>query len=70
LKPLTELGLRDFVFNGWNGMMAPNGTPPAAVARLSAALSGALHPDASVCAFKRHGLQARRRYAGTDAAAD
>jgi len=57
LKPLTELGLRDFVFNGWNGMMAPKGTPPAVVARLSEALSGALRSEASVRAFNAMGFK-------------
>ena len=42
LKPLTELGLKGFVVPGWNGMMAPKGTPPAVIAKLSEALSAAL----------------------------
>ena len=39
LKPLTALGLKDFVVPGWNGLMAPKATPPAVVAKLSDALS-------------------------------
>ena len=56
LKPLTELGLKDFVVPGWNGLMAPKGTPSAAVAKLSAALASALQTDASVKAFNAMGF--------------
>jgi len=56
LKPLTELGLKDFVVPGWNGLMAPKGTPPAVVAKLSAALASALQTDASVKAFNAMGF--------------
>ena len=57
LKPLTELGLKDFVVPGWNGMMAPKGTPPAVIAKLSDALSSALKPEASVKAFNAMGFR-------------
>ena len=57
LKPLVELGLKGFVVPGWNGMMAPKGTPPAMVAKLSEALSGALKPEASVKAFNAMGFR-------------
>ncbi len=57
LKPLTELGLKDFVVPGWNGLMAPKGTPAAAVAKLSEALSTALGTDASVRAFNAMGFK-------------
>jgi len=57
IKPLTELGLRDFVAPGWNGLMAPKGTPPSAVAKLSEALSAGLHADASVQAFNAMGFK-------------
>ena len=57
LKPLVALGLKDFVFNGWNGLMAPKGTPPAVVAKLSGALSTALGSDASVRAFNAMGFK-------------
>jgi tripartite-type tricarboxylate transporter receptor subunit TctC len=56
LKPLTAFGLKDFVVPGWNGLMAPKGTPPAAVAKLSEALAAALHTDASVKAFNAMGF--------------
>jgi tripartite-type tricarboxylate transporter receptor subunit TctC len=57
VKPLTQLGLKDFVVPGWNGMMAPKGTPAATVARLSEALSGSLKPEASVKAFNAMGFR-------------
>jgi tripartite-type tricarboxylate transporter receptor subunit TctC len=56
LKPLTALGLKDFVVPGWNGLMAPKGTPPAVAAKLSEALAAALHSDASVKAFNAMGF--------------
>jgi tripartite-type tricarboxylate transporter receptor subunit TctC len=57
VKPLTELGLKDFVVPGWNGMMAPKGTPPAVIARLSEALSAALATDAAVRGFNAMGFK-------------
>jgi tripartite-type tricarboxylate transporter receptor subunit TctC len=56
LKPLTALGLKDFVVPGWNGIMAPKGTSAAIVARLSDALAAALRADASVKAFNAMGF--------------
>ena len=57
LKPLSEQGLTGFVIPGWNGMMAPKGTPPAVVAKLSEALSGALGTEAAVKAFNAMGFK-------------
>jgi tripartite-type tricarboxylate transporter receptor subunit TctC len=57
LKPLVQLGLKDFVVPGWNGLMAPKGTPPAAIAKLSGALSAALHTDSAVRAFNAMGFK-------------
>jgi tripartite-type tricarboxylate transporter receptor subunit TctC len=57
VPPLAKLGLKDFVVPGWNGLMAPKGTPPAVVAKLSGALSAALHTDASVKAFNAMGFK-------------
>ena len=57
---------KDFVVPGWNGLMAPKGTPPAVVAKLSEALSAALSTEAAVTRLQRHGLQARRRHARPD----
>jgi tripartite-type tricarboxylate transporter receptor subunit TctC len=57
VMPLVQLGLKDFVVPGWNGLVAPKGTPPAAVAKLSEALSAALHTDAAVRAFNAMGFK-------------
>jgi tripartite-type tricarboxylate transporter receptor subunit TctC len=57
VKPLVQLGLKGFVVPGWNGMMAPKGTPPAVIARLSEALSAALGTDAAVRAFNAMGFK-------------
>jgi tripartite-type tricarboxylate transporter receptor subunit TctC len=56
LMPLTALGLKGLVVPGWNGLMAPKGTPAPAVAKLSGALAAALHADASVKAFNAMGF--------------
>jgi tripartite-type tricarboxylate transporter receptor subunit TctC len=41
-----EAGVEGFVFQGWNAVFAPKGTPPPVVARLSGALSAALEDPA------------------------
>jgi tripartite-type tricarboxylate transporter receptor subunit TctC len=57
IKPLNDLGLRDMVVPGWNGLMAPKGTPAAAVAKLSEALSAGLKSDTAVSAFNAMGFK-------------
>ena len=57
IKPLTELGLKDFVVPGWNGLMAPKGTPANAVAKLSEALSAGLKADTAATAFNAMGFK-------------
>ena len=57
VKPLSELGLKGFVVPGWNGLMAPKGTPPATLAKLSAALSSALGSEAAVKGFNNMGFK-------------
>lgn len=42
-----EAGLPDYQVSAWNAMFAPKGTPPAVVAKLSAALVGALDDEAT-----------------------
>ncbi len=42
-----EAGVPDYVFQGWNAIFAPRGTPPAVVARLDQALRAALD-DATI----------------------
>jgi len=57
LKPLTELGLKDFVVPGWNGLVAPKGTPSAVVEKLSGALSQALQTEAATKSFNAMGFK-------------
>jgi tripartite-type tricarboxylate transporter receptor subunit TctC len=52
-----SFGLKDFVVPGWNGLMAPKATPPAVVAKLSAALHAALASEQSVRAFNAMGFK-------------
>ena len=60
VKPLVQLGLKDFVVPGWNGMMAPKGTPPAVVGKLSDALTRRFKTDAAVRAFNNMGFKPGR----------
>jgi len=57
IPTLASLGMKDFIVPGWNGLMAPKGTPPAVIAKLSAALAGALHTEASTKAFNTMGFK-------------
>ena len=57
VPPLVTLGLRDFIVPGWNGVMAPKGTPPMVVDTLSAALHAALASEQSVKAFNAMGFK-------------
>jgi tripartite-type tricarboxylate transporter receptor subunit TctC len=41
-----EAGVPDYLFQGWNAVFAPRGTPPAVVARLDAALRAAINDPA------------------------
>ncbi len=44
----TEAGVPEYVFQGWNAIFAPRGTPPAVVARLNQALRTALEDPAII----------------------
>ena len=57
IPPLAAQGLPGFVIAGWNGFMAPKATPPAAVEKLSAALSAALKVEEAVRAFNAMGFR-------------
>jgi tripartite-type tricarboxylate transporter receptor subunit TctC len=46
LPTSAEAGLPEFEAQGWNGLFAPRGTPPAIVARLNAAARTAVETDA------------------------
>ncbi len=44
----TEAGLPDYIFQGWNAVFAPRGTPPAVVSRLDQAMRAALNDPAII----------------------
>jgi tripartite-type tricarboxylate transporter receptor subunit TctC len=46
LPTSAEAGLPEFEAQGWNGLFAPKGTPPAVIARLNAAARTAVETDA------------------------
>jgi tripartite-type tricarboxylate transporter receptor subunit TctC len=46
LPTSSEAGLPDFEAQGWNGLFAPKGTPPAIIAKLNAAAKAAVESEA------------------------
>ncbi len=56
---IATSGLPGFEATGWNGLLAPAGTPPALVARYSAAVREILADPAVRAEFARHGTEAR-----------
>ena len=46
LPTSAEAGLPEFEAQGWNGLFAPKGTPPAVIAKLNAAARTAVETDA------------------------
>ncbi|MBR1192542.1 tripartite tricarboxylate transporter substrate binding protein BugD [Bradyrhizobium sp. AUGA SZCCT0169] len=46
LPTSVEAGLPEFEAQGWNGLFAPKGTPPAIIAKLNAAAKSAVESDA------------------------
>jgi tripartite-type tricarboxylate transporter receptor subunit TctC len=57
IKPLSQQGLTGLVVDGWNGLMAPKGTPAAVIAKLSDALGAALKNEGSIRAFNAMGFR-------------
>jgi tripartite-type tricarboxylate transporter receptor subunit TctC len=45
LPTSAEAGLPEFEAQGWNGLFAPKGTPPAIVAKLNAAAKSAVESE-------------------------
>ena len=58
LQTLAEGGLNDFVVEGWMGVLAPAGTPPAVVNRLAQALDKVMKNPETIEAFRQRGVQA------------
>ncbi len=54
LPTSTEAGLADFEAQGWNGLFAPKGTPPAIIGKLNAAARTAV--ESEVVKKRFHGL--------------
>jgi tripartite-type tricarboxylate transporter receptor subunit TctC len=54
---LVEAGFKDVVVQSWLGMFAPAGAPPAAAARLNAALMEVIRDEEVVAAFARIGFE-------------
>jgi tripartite-type tricarboxylate transporter receptor subunit TctC len=46
LPTSSEAGLPDFEAQGWNGLFAPKGTPPAVIAKLNEAAKSAVESEA------------------------
>lgn len=58
IPPASETpGLQDIDFAFWTGMFAPNGTPPAIVAKMHEAVAAALKQPAVVEQFARMGVE-------------
>ncbi|MCU0944287.1 MAG: tripartite tricarboxylate transporter substrate binding protein [Rubritepida sp.] len=53
----AEVGLNDFVFDNWFGLLAPAGTPPARIERLNEAAAAALRQPALVERLAAQGIQ-------------
>ncbi|MBX9750065.1 MAG: tripartite tricarboxylate transporter substrate binding protein BugD [Roseococcus sp.] len=64
----VEAGVPEFIFQGWNAIFAPRGTPPAVVARLDQALRTALEDPAIIRRIEELGsLPARPDQRGPEA---
>ncbi len=55
LPPIGQSALPGFSYNGWNGLLAPKGTPDAVIQRISEALSKALTTDKARAAIRALG---------------
>lgn len=58
LPPIGKAALPAFSYNGWNGLMAPKGTPDAIVRRLNEALNHALASEKARSAIRALGNEA------------
>jgi tripartite-type tricarboxylate transporter receptor subunit TctC len=56
---VAESGFKDFDANGWLGILVPNGTPPAVIARLNAEISKVMQKDEVKKALIAQGVEAR-----------
>jgi tripartite-type tricarboxylate transporter receptor subunit TctC len=56
---MQELGFKDFVVTGWYGILAPPGTPPAIVKKLSEEAAKAVKPAEVVKTLATQGMEPR-----------
>ena len=56
---VAESGFKDFDANGWLGILVPNGTPPAVIARLNAEISKVMQKDEVRRTLIAQGVEAR-----------
>jgi tripartite-type tricarboxylate transporter receptor subunit TctC len=64
----VEAGVAEYIFQGWNAVFAPRGTPPAVVARLDQAMRAALNDPAIIRRIEQLGsIPARPEAQGPDA---
>jgi tripartite-type tricarboxylate transporter receptor subunit TctC len=56
---VAESGFKDFDANGWLGILVPNGTPPAVIARLNAEIGKVMQKDEVRKALISQGVEAR-----------
>jgi tripartite-type tricarboxylate transporter receptor subunit TctC len=54
---VSESGLNGYDSTGWFGVVAPAGTPPAAIARLNAEINAALNDDALMTSMRNLGVE-------------
>lgn len=57
LPTLAELGLTDFDTGVWFGLLAPAGTPPAIIAKLSAAANEAMRAEDTLAPLRAQGIE-------------
>jgi tripartite-type tricarboxylate transporter receptor subunit TctC len=56
---VAESGFKDFDANGWLGILVPNGTPPAVIARLNAEIGKVMQKEEVRKALIAQGVEAR-----------
>ena len=58
MPTMVELGYKDFVFNGWIGLLAPAGTPQPIVQRLHREIAKAVESEEIRTLYRNLGLEA------------
>jgi len=58
LPTMAEVGVADFYVTSWNGIFAPTGTPPAIIAKISAAATAVLEQPNIIAEFEKRSAAA------------